>query len=349
VATWRELPPLTGSGLLHKVAFSPDGRTLAAGAGNDGPVEVQWWDVATGREKTPLRGHSHVIFALAFAPDGQTLASGSADRTVWLWDVATGRALRTLRPGPAEGFSNAAFSIDGNTLATGSSKAVRLWEAASPQAVAADLAEDRALDERRAAFERDARARAEQWKALLAEDYRRAGFLQDWLILAPIALKKGETGAVGVDREQLPGEAQLRPYEGQEEPAAGPGLVWKRYRANGAVIDFNGFLGRQTQRSVAYAVCYVQSDADRAGLELRVGSDDQAKVYLNGTEVHKSLRPRPLALDQDAVGRISLRRGPNVVVFKVVNEQLDWQGCLRFVDPQGQPVPGLRVSLAPER
>ena len=65
--------------------------------------------------------------------------------------------------------------------------------------------------------------------------------------------------------------------------------------------------------------------------------------------MHKYRGVRPLALDQDAVERISLRRGTNVVVFKVVNEGLAWQGCLRFVDKDGQPAPGLRVSLTPER
>jgi WD40 repeat protein len=299
VGTWHELPPLTGVGQLHCVAFSPDGKTLAAGTGNVPAVEVQWWDVATGREKPPLRGHTHKVVTLAFSPDGKTLASGSEDETVRLWDVSTGRALRTLR-GQADGITDAAFSPDGTTLATGSnSMAVRLWEAASPEAVAAELAEDRARKEQEEAFERDERARVGQRRALLAEDYRRGGFLQDWLILAPIPLAEGETGAAGVEREQLPGEAQLQPKEGKKETVSGRELVWKRYQANGAFIDFNGFLGRTTERSVAYAVCYFAGGAERADLELRVGSDDQAKVYLNGREVYKSLRPRGLALDQD--------------------------------------------------
>jgi len=44
-----------------------------------------------------LRGHDQPVCALAFSPDGRWLASGSFDRTVKLWDVATGWNMRTLR------------------------------------------------------------------------------------------------------------------------------------------------------------------------------------------------------------------------------------------------------------
>jgi WD40 repeat protein len=152
VETWHELPPFTCSTPVHTVAFSPDGRTLVAGAGTEPPAEVHLWDPATGREKARLQGHSHALSALAISPDGKTLASVALDGTLRLWHVASKRELRTLRVS----LVNAAFSPDGNMLATGSPSAsndpVRLWEAASPQAVAAELAEDRALEERRAAF-----------------------------------------------------------------------------------------------------------------------------------------------------------------------------------------------------
>jgi hypothetical protein len=38
----------------------------------------------------------------------------------------------------------------------------------------------------------------------------------------------------------------------------------------------------------------------------------------------------------------------NVLVFKVENETMDWSGCLRFVDAEGNPAKGLRMSLRPE-
>jgi hypothetical protein len=106
-------------------------------------------------------------------------------------------------------------------------------------------------------------------------------------------------------------------------------------------------VGLRTDQSVAYAVCYLRSEAEQRGLQMLVGSDDQAKVYLNGKQVHKYAMPRSLVVDQDRVPDLALNAGVNVLVFKVVNEVSDWQGSIRFTDAQGNPVKGIKVTLTP--
>ena len=77
------------------------------------------------------------------------------------------------------------------------------------------------------------------------------------------------------------------------------------------------------------------------------GSDDQTKVYLNGGEIYQSRVARLLNW-LDTVGPVALKEGTNVLLFKVVNESLDWEGCVRLVDEAGRPAQGIRVKLTPE-
>ncbi len=79
---------------------------------------------------------------------------------------------------------------------------------------------------------------------------------------------------------------------------------------------------------------------------MQVGSDDQARAYLNGREVYRIVVPRSLE-SLDTAGPLTLERGTNVLVLKAVNIGWSWEACARLVDEEGRPVEDLRVRLSP--
>ena len=151
------------------LAYSPDGRWLAALAADDTTVllldtrtheiaarysgheklvfkaafsadsrllatcsldrTVRLWEVG-GDACRVLRGHTDEVFAVAFHPDGTRLATAGRDGMIWLWDLARGEDVARL-PGHKSFVWSLAFSTDGATLASGSGDAtVGLWDTA---------------------------------------------------------------------------------------------------------------------------------------------------------------------------------------------------------------------------
>lgn len=93
-------------------AMSPDGTTLATTRYRAG--KVTFLDVSTGRERLSFAAHAVQIDATAFSPDGRMFATGAVDRTIRLWDSATGRQVQSL-PAP-DHLQTIAFTHDGKTL-----------------------------------------------------------------------------------------------------------------------------------------------------------------------------------------------------------------------------------------
>src|SRR5207244_4305361 len=121
-ATGKRLPPmgtLSREKCVKCLAVAPDGKLLATG-GMDKVIRL--WDIAERKEVRQLTGQEGSIWALAFSPGGREIAAVTAtgkfnfvaagtDRTIRVWEVATGRLVQTLQ-GPAQGSFSIAWSPD---------------------------------------------------------------------------------------------------------------------------------------------------------------------------------------------------------------------------------------------
>lgn len=104
---------------LREVAFSPDGKTIAAGGADNA---ARLWDAATGKDLGPVGGHQGAVFGLALTADGKTAMSYGSDRTVRTWDLTSGKERTHFTIN--DDSSTVAVSADGKTVATGGVKVI---------------------------------------------------------------------------------------------------------------------------------------------------------------------------------------------------------------------------------
>ena len=83
-------------GVPYALAISPDGKTVAAGAGlDDGRIAL--WNLTDGSLRTVLAAHSEEVRKLIWHPSGKRLTSGSADGRIMIWDVSKSKPLKVFR------------------------------------------------------------------------------------------------------------------------------------------------------------------------------------------------------------------------------------------------------------
>ena len=172
------------------------------------------------------------------------------------------------------------------------------------------------------------------------------GYIRHWVMLAPIPLPEGESGADALFKEQIKDEAVLRPKAGETVTIRGKELKWQNITAATNYFDFNAVLKTVNDHAAGYMVTYIECDTERPEVIMAVASNDEGRIYFNGVDIYAFSEPRTLMLDGDR-GKVTLKKGVNVIVFKVINEQNSWQGAMRLLDKAGVPLKDLKIKRSP--
>ncbi|MDX2179246.1 MAG: c-type cytochrome domain-containing protein [Bryobacteraceae bacterium] len=115
---------------VRAVVYSADGKTLIAAGGvpgKKGEVMVREGVREGARGGATIAGHSDSIFAAAISPDATLLATASYDKLIKLWDLASGKEIRTLKD-HIDAVYALEFTPDGKRLISGAAdRTVKVW------------------------------------------------------------------------------------------------------------------------------------------------------------------------------------------------------------------------------
>lgn len=115
--TLEELRTIKNATSIMDITFSVDGNMIAASFDNQ---TIKLWNTADGSLEQTLLSQSTAIYSLDFSPDGNTLASASSVGSIDIWNISDGAIIQTL-PDRANSYPIIQYSPDGTLLASGSS------------------------------------------------------------------------------------------------------------------------------------------------------------------------------------------------------------------------------------
>jgi WD40 repeat protein len=120
----------TIAGRVTALAFDPSGSRLAIGSGIASRTgQLQVWDIASGTLAQDFAdAHSDTVLSVEFSPDGQQILSAGADKFAKVWDVESGRHLRSFE-GHSHHVLAASWQPDMTRVATaGGDKVIKIWD-----------------------------------------------------------------------------------------------------------------------------------------------------------------------------------------------------------------------------
>lgn len=178
------------------------------------------------------------------------------------------------------------------------------------------------------------------------------GFLSRWLVLEPIPGEGRVTDSAvqaAAKKEYFPDQLSVLPRAGDRVTVNGADYAWHAVdssRHNINLYHLAYFLGKPTSNVVFWGVTIVESPTEISGVRLAVGSNSGSIWWVNGQEVVGLYGDRQTSIDDGVSRKLTLKKGPNIVRFLVVQNGGMVDCCARFLDAADQPLTQLSQMLA---
>ncbi|OAP58379.1 hypothetical protein AYL99_07469 [Fonsecaea erecta] len=130
---------------VNAIDWSPVGPSYTLVSAGDDKSILLWSPLSSDFPiaPSPFMGHSNYVYSLAFSPKGNMLVSGSFDEAVFLWDVRSGRVMRSL-PAHSDPVGGVDFLRDGTMVCSCAGDGlIRIWDAGTGQCLKTLVDEDR--------------------------------------------------------------------------------------------------------------------------------------------------------------------------------------------------------------
>ncbi len=177
------------------------------------------------------------------------------------------------------------------------------------------------------------------------------GFLSRWLLLEPIpgdGLVVESAIRAAAKKEYFPNQYSVLPRAGDKVTVGGTDYVWHAVDSNKHNVNlyhFAFFNGKPTSNMVFWGVTIVDSPAEIPNVRLAVGSNSGSVWWVNGQETVALYGDIQTFIDDTASKKFTLKKGPNVVRFIVVNNRGMVDCCARFLDANDKPLTNFTMTL----
>ena len=177
------------------------------------------------------------------------------------------------------------------------------------------------------------------------------GFLNRWFLLDPIPGTGQVTESAvraAAQKEYFPEQQSVMPHAGDKVKVGDAEYTWHPIEAkfhNVNLYHFAFYQGKETSNVVFWGVTVVNSPEDIPNVRLAVGSNSGSVWWVNGKETVALYGDIQTFIDDTASKKFTLKKGPNVVRFVVVNNRGMVDCCARFLDANDKPLTQLTTTL----